>query len=446
MKKGIRESLLAQIWGCQLIKKDVLLTSGGEKVEVVYPGEENRDSGPDFCDARIVIDNRLLRGDIELHVTSSNWQAHGHHKDPGYNGVILHVTMWDDAGEASLLHNGKRVPVLALHPYLSGSLEEVRHGLKPDEPCHQAVERCGKTTVVELLDKAGEERFHSKVERFRAGLATKEAGQVLYEGLMRALGYAKNKESFEELACLLPLWVVEEFASRGDILSLQALMLGTAGLLPGQRGRNCGDEPEVERLEQIWSSFGIKPGIHRSGWRFFRVRPENFPTRRIAAASYLLARYRGEGLLVGMLSLVNQSQVRRLEGSLIVTTSGYWAAHFDFGVRARWNYPVLLGRGRAREIVVNALLPFSFAWGEEVGQPWLKERAWELYSSYPRLGENRVTKNMEWRVLGKCEAKVNSAQQQQGLIHLIQRFFHHLCRLAQKTSSFFLYPRPHLLA
>ena len=94
MKKGIRESLLSQIWGCQLIRKDGLLTSGGEKVQVVYPGEENKDSGPDFCDALIVIDNRLLRGDIELHVTSSNWQAHGHHKDPGYNGVILHVVMW----------------------------------------------------------------------------------------------------------------------------------------------------------------------------------------------------------------------------------------------------------------------------------------------------------------------------------------------------------------
>jgi len=424
----IEESLVAQIWRRQLIKKEALLTAGGKRVEVLYPGRESNDSGPDFCDALIGVEGKLLRGDVELHVTPQEWQAHWHHKDPSYNGVILHVVMWGGQ-ESSLLHNGERVPILALSPYLTGSLEELRRAvqlsLSPDEPCYEALERCGQAWVADLLDKAGEERFYSKVEKFETKLATREAGQVLYEGLMRALGYAKNKKPFEELAQSLPLSVLEGFAARGNIGQIQALMLGTAGLLPGQRGKGNGDAGEWSgRLEQIWSSFGIRERMTGLNWRFFRVRPENLPTRRIAAASYLLWRYRG-GFLRDMLSLLSQtplSQVQKeLERGLMVRVDGYWASHFDFGIEARWN-PGLLGRGRAREIIVNILLPFSFAWAEKFSQPWLRERAVELYRNHPQLGENWVTRYMEGRIFGEYEVKANSACRQQGLVHLYKTF------------------------
>jgi len=424
----IEESLLAQIWRRQLIKKEALLTASGKRVEVLYPGRESHDSGPDFCDALIAIEGKLLRGYVELHVTSQEWQAHRHHKDPGYNGVILHVVMWGGQ-EDSLLHNGERVPILALSPHLTGSLEELRRtvqlSLSPDEPCHKALERHGPAWVADLLDKAGEERFYAKVGKFRTKLATSEASQVFYEGWMRALGYAKNRKPFEELARLLPLSVLKGFVTRGDISQIQALMLGTAGLLPGQRGRRNGDADEgVARLEQIWGSFGMSERMKGLDWRFFRVRPENFPTRRIAAASYLLSRY-GGGFLGDMLSLLSQVPLRQvqkeLERSLIVRVDGYWASHFDFGIEARWN-PSLLGQGRAREIVVNVLLPFSFAWAEKSSQPWLGERAIELYRNHPQLGENWVTRYMEGRIFGKPEAKANSARQQQGLVHLYQTF------------------------
>ncbi|HJX69764.1 MAG TPA: DUF2851 family protein, partial [Dehalococcoidia bacterium] len=419
----------------QLIKKDALLSSGGERVQVLYPGRENDDSGPDFCDALIVIGGMTLKGDVELHVSSREWQNHGHHKDHSYNGVILHVVMWDDGNETSLLHSGKMVPILALYPYLLGSLEELSRAvqipLPSDEPCHMALEQYGREALAELLDKAGEERFYSKVEQFKAKLAAQEAGQVLYEGLMRALGYAKNKEPSEELARRLPLGVLAEFAQRSDIHTLQALMLGTAGLLPRQRCRkeggehsSDGDELEVVRLERIWESFGIMPGTDGLGWRFFRVRPENFPTRRIVGASYLLSRY--GGVLGGILSLISQAPRREVqkdwERGLMVRVDGYWANHFDFGLESRWN-PSLIGQGRAREIVVNVLLPFSFAWAAEFLQPWLREQAIELYRSYPRLGENWVTRYMERQIFREHGTKlIDSACRQQGLIHLYKNF------------------------
>jgi len=401
----IPESLLVEVWKRQFINKEALLTDKG--LEVVYPGRENRDAGPDFCDALIWVEGRgLLKGDVELHISPKEWQHHGHHKDPNYRGVILHVVLWDEPSS----YDG--MPVLALYPYLKKPLEELEQWLPSQEqPCSQAL---GEEAIAGLLDKAGGERFHLKVEQFKGELAVRGAEEVLYEGIMGALGYAKNKEPFTELARRLPLNTLKGV---GEPLLLQTLLLGMAGLLPSQR--YIKDGREGEKLEEVWESLGIKERMEGIKWKFFRVRPENFPTRRIAALSYLLVKY-GRGLLEAMEQLINQAQsYRELETAFIVTTNGYWANHCDFGVETRWN-PSLIGWGRAREIVVNILLPFFLAWTEDLN---LKEKILKLYQNYPRLGENWITRYMEGKVLGGHNPKlVNSALRQQGLIHLYKNF------------------------
>ena len=126
-----------------------------------------------------------------------------------------------------------------------------------------------------------------------------------------------------------------------------------------------------------------------------------------------------------MLTTINQVPISKaqkdLEQRVMVRVGGYWASHYDFGIEGRRN-PGLIGQGRAREIVVNVLLPFLFAWGERLSQPWLKDRAVQLYRDHPRLGGNWVTSYMERQIFGEDQAKVTSACQQQGLIHLYEVF------------------------
>ena len=70
----------------------------------------------------------------------------------------------------------------------------------------------------------------------------------------------------------------------------------------------------------------------------------------------------------------------------------------------------LIGQGRAKEMVVNVLLPFSFAWGVRTSQSELKDRALELYRGYPRLEENQVTRQMRQQLFGQGGfGMVNSA-------------------------------------
>jgi hypothetical protein len=121
-----------------------------------------------------------------------------------------------------------------------------------------------------------------------------------------------------------------------------------------------------------------------------------------------------EGLLEGVLRLVSESRLdyERLEAAFTVDAPGSGAD----GERA------LIGRGRAREVVVNIVLPFAFARAEASGEPALAQQALSLYRGYPAAGENEVTRRLAGLLGVKASAPVNSAQRQQGLLHLDKTF------------------------
>lgn len=70
-------------------------------------------------------------------------------------------------------------------------------------------------------------------------------------------------------------------------------------------------------------------------------------------------------------------------------------------------------------MVVNILLPFLFALGGERIKPG--RHALELYQSYPRLGENQITRQMT-RQIHTGPGLINSIRRQQGLIYLYNNF------------------------
>jgi hypothetical protein len=156
-------------------------------------------------------------------------------------------------------------------------------------------------------------------------------------------------------------------------------------------------------------------------WHLFKVRPNNFPTRRIAAMSHLVFRYRERGIFEEVVNMVKEVTLNRgyhqLEEGLMVTTNGYWASHFDFSLGGRINNTTLLGSRRAADIVVNIILPFTFAWGKITSQPELASKALDLYCSYPKLAVNTIDRHMS-KQLGLNGKLVNSARRQQGLIHI----------------------------
>ncbi len=426
MKTVVSEKVVARIWQQQMVTN--LFTDTGSQIQVVFPGRVSNDAGCDFRDAVFAIDGRTITGDIEVHVRSSQWYGHGHHLDPNYNDIVLHVVLWHDNEAGTVLQNGEIIPLVCLSPFLIRPLSELqqetleaRHTMFP---CLSAKSCIRKESLSRLLTVAGEKRFTAKVALFRNGLRGEKAGQLIFRNMARALGYTKNTEQFERLADKLALNTLEKIKRESSVVN-QARILGIAGLLPSQRSglRHWSDEcPEVEELERTWRSICVTGTMTEADWCFYRVRPDNFPTRRIIALSHLLCRYRRSGLLYGMLELVRKASEdsghRWIEHGLTITGHGYWMDHYDFGIPSSGS-PALLGQGRAGEIAVNIVLPFMCAWAEVNAEPGLREKATDIYFRYPKLGDNHIIRYMKQQLSINPDCKL-SACQQQGMIHIFK--------------------------
>jgi len=280
------------------------------------------------------------------------------------------------------------------------------------------------------MDEAGETRFMAWASNHRKIITELGAGQALYQGIMVALGYSKNKETMRELARRVPLQQLEALASQeiSDeeyLAQCQARLLGTAGLLPSQRtGQHPRDkmiEDWEEKLENIWLASSTTACMSTDDWHFFKVRPGNYPVRRIAAMSLLLRRYRQKGMIAGLaekfIEAADSSEVSLLEQALMVYPDDYWGRYLDFGFPSSGAAPALLGKERAADIIVNVVLPFFF-----IRRPTEDgEKALNIYHDYRGLEENSLIKHMRQQ-LGITRYLTNTARRQQGLIHIYQSF------------------------
>ena len=110
--------------------------------------------------------------------------------------------------------------------------------------------------------------------------------------------------------------------------------------------------------------------------------------------------------MAGLERLVREGTWRELERGLTMKDKGK-------GSRA------LIGKARAGDTAVNGVLPFFHALGTLRGDDELRFCCVNLFHSYPRLQSNEVTKEMAQRLLKpETSGEINSAQRQQGLIHL----------------------------
>lgn len=429
MKRDSPESHVIQLWQDCLGRTDLATEEAGP-VKIIYPGRFNDSQGADFRDAVIATSRGVLTGDIEVHVKSSHWQDHRHHRDPTYNRVVLHVVYRDDTACSEMLENGHKVPTLALERLFTSGEKQALSALLP-LPCRGSVGRL--ENMLRIIDRAGEQRFQSRAAGFQTLTSPAEAGQAMYLGIMAALGYASNKHPMTALAVRMPLSELETMVTTPTpavecLARYQAMLTGMAGLLPSQRRRRHMDDvihPWAEKLEKIWAASGEKTVMSESDWHFFRVRPGNLPTRRLAAMSYLLLRYRQEGLLTGLMGKLEKAALNQhhyeLEEALIIRSGGDRSHHADLNRLFHGDMPALLGKDRAAVIIINVLLPFAVAWWRINSCLELSEKAAGLYRLYPARSMNTLERHMV-RQLGLDGKMMNTFRRRQGLLHIFKTY------------------------
>jgi len=418
----LTERLISRLWQSHLVK--YLVADTGQWLHIIFPGRVSHTGGCDFKDAVFAQNGSLISGDVEVHVKSSQWQSHGHQQNPKYNDIALHVVWQRDSQTPTLLQNGKIIPTVYLSAFITNPLEELAN-LPSNAPssCPASGSYLNAFNLNKILTDVGMKRFKAKSALFRQALNQETAGQVIYRGIARALGYAQNAWPCQELAQRLPISMLIKNGKPNVDFYHQALLLGHAGLLPSQRHKSVKGR-EAIRLEKIWWSAGITETMKESDWCFFRVRPDNFPTRRLIALSCLISRYHKPKLLRGVLRLMKKAPAGAepgwLENGFTVTGCGYWQNHFDFGVPTG-RASSLIGHEKASAIVINTVLPFTAAWAELDSDTRLKKKAVEIYRHYPGRGDNELIRYMQQQLSISTSIRL-SACQQQGLIHLFNTY------------------------
>ncbi len=320
--KRIKEQLVKCIWSGQFIKKGKLYTEDGLRIEVISPGRWNVEEGPDFKGAEILLEGKgVVKGDVEIHVYSHDWIRHRHSKQKEYENVRLHVFMWNDKKNKFVKIKNHFIPQLELYKYLEFGLDKLMEMIDIEDYPHPAgtnVGLCQKGLksissddkwIGYFLDFAGDERILIKTKRLEKLLKTQTFEQMLYEAIMESLGYKNNKEQFKHLASIVSVNDIRSMIPLDISIGyrckrIQALLFGMAGLLPVKRTstKDIVDKDSheyVREIEGMWSV--IKNDVKNKPmdgrlWYFGYSRPSNYPTRRIAAISYLLAEYFETGL------------------------------------------------------------------------------------------------------------------------------------------------------
>jgi hypothetical protein len=415
------EADLVRLWEGQRFPAGALVSREGLALRVAYRGRLAGGPGPDFRDAVIAAGGQQWRGDVELHVAASAFRQHGHHRDPAYDNLVLHVVFWDDGRGETRLACGRSVPTLALAPWVARRADELHRWLaRParwQEPCRTALARLGPAAVAAVLEEAGDARFREKADAFAAAMAAAEEEEVLYRGLLEGLGYSRNRDPFRRLAEAVPWQTLRRLLAaerlQGRTAAAEAALLGTAGFLTGEGT----SDPYLGALQERWRA---QPVGHDSPFLPWELtgRPENHPARRLAGAARLVVRYVDGGLLAGLLAAVRAGP-SALAGALQVPGDGYWRDHYDLTSGPARLPAGLIGPGRAGDLAVNIVLPFALAWAETRGDTALAEASVATYRRHPRTSSYGLLRSLSAALGTRLTA---GARRQQGMLHLFRRY------------------------
>ena len=372
----MKESFLQFLWQYGLFNAQELKTTDGIPVQIENRGWLNKNSGPDFLNARIRIGEQNWAGQVEIHIHSSEWMKHGHQHDAAYDNTILHVVFNNDMDICR--RDGTRIPCVELRNRIPAGYykrwQELDQSLS-GVPCGSRFKEVDESAKLSMRHRALAERIIGK-SMVIGEIATQTIyhwDEILHRLIARYLGFKVNSDAMEQLAMVAPLKLLRQYA--GNQKQLEAILFGQAGLL--RRGQR---EKYMKELFQEYDFIAAKHGLIPLNpviWKFSRLRPANFPTIRIAQLAALL--HRRIDFLDEVLKTESLEEMKKL---FYCRASTYWDNRFSFGemgLKRSKN----LGQESIQGLVVNAVVPVMVAYANHRGNQELKDRAIDFLNDLP---------------------------------------------------------------
>lgn len=444
---SIKEKFLYQIWQNKKFQTTKLTTINNDEIEILDVGTRNDgEDGPDFKNARIMIGGIKYVGDIEIDTNISDWAKHEHNKNEKYNSVILHVFFNRDIKDFHpITASGRVIPALNLSQVIDDDLRKVIReaiSLEKDHrmkgiPCQYKELQTTVDKKLTFLRELGLRRFEKKCNKIYQRLkeiyyedqlrnSTKEPSiqyapgedfynrefkpsdfkneklwiQLFYELVFEALGYSKNKDIFRKLALEVEIDFLLKYVPKEKFIDeAESIYFYVSGLTP--KLNEIEDEnvkAYVKKIYDDWKKYEENfrgELLEGSKWHFFQLKPQNFPTIRIAGGVRLLYDLLYNNLLGRIMSAFEKidnspQMIKALKSMVVVDADGFWKNYFTFQKKAEVPFRNFIGMSRAEEIVVNVILPFIKVLSDVFGRKKDVSKVMSVYKTMMQKTDNQI--------------------------------------------------------
>jgi hypothetical protein len=255
--------------------------------------------------------------------------------------------------------------------------------------------------LVERLEKRAETVIHA------LNVNRGDWEETFYHFLAANFGFKTNAVPFELLAKSLPQNILAKH--KNNPLQIEALIFGQAGFLEGDL---VDEYPKSLKKEYgfLRKKYSLTP-IENHLWKFLRMRPQNFPTIRLAQFAALIVR--SNHLFSKILDIREVKALRDLFTEIQVNS--YWETHYRFDVPSK-PQAKNLGAASVDVLLLNTLTLFLFSYGKHLQLEYYISRSMKLLENLP--AENNTIIN-DFDVLG---VKAKTAFDSQALLELRKNY------------------------
>lgn len=357
----MKEEFLHYVWKYKLFSVNHLRSSLKKSIVIVKNGSHNKNSGPDFLNAHLKIDNQYWSGNIEIHVKSSDWYAHNHEVDANYDAVILHVVWEYDV--VVFMKNNQPIPTLVLKDLVDKDVLKNYNNLQTVLPrwilCQHQIHAIDSFVFSHWRERLFFERLEQKSNAIDTVLCASNNNYeaVLFQLLAKNFGLKVNGEVFFQLARSIDFSIIrkEQFNPQ----KLSALLFGQAGFFE--------DDLQSEyflllkkEYAYLKHKYNLTPILNKQ-FSFFRMRPNNFPTIRIAQLAALFSNQ--QNLFSKLIALEKLEDFYTL---FSVGVNDFWKTHYTFKTKSKKSAKKLT-KSFIDLLLINTIIPLKFLYQKTRG-------------------------------------------------------------------------------
>lgn len=357
----MKEDFLHYIWQYKKFDFSNLKTLHGEKLTIINTGQYLQKVGPDFFNAQITIDSQKWAGNVEIHIKSSDWYVHHHEKDENYDSIILHVVWENDA--PIFRKDNSEIPVLELKQYVSAATLSNYQALVAPKSwiyCEKDIAHTDEFAFQNWQERLFFERLERKSIPIQQLLETTENEweAVLFCMLAKNFGLNTNGETFLKIAKSIPFSIIRKECF--EVQNLEALLFGQADMFPLEAEDTYSNDLK-SRFDYVSHKYQLAK-VFIEPVQFFKHRPDNFPTIRLAQLAMLY--HQQTNLFSQIVTAKKLSDFYKL---FAISISDYWQTHYQFDKESP-KKKKQFSKSFINLLIINTIIPIQFAYAKSQGK------------------------------------------------------------------------------